>query len=377
MPQGIAVRVRSRAFPTGHSSSGVEHPIRNRAVVSSILTCGSLTRIEKTARPSVVFFHCKSRDRSRCLEICNNDELVPHHLDLASMRLNPPAFLAAFLIVLQSGCGGEATAHSSVKRPRDALNYSGTDARGIPHYLSRPLSDDGRRVLRQAFGVVSPSHLYLSDSSPNGLLKYDPETKTCPICYVNSYRIGFVSIRKPGETWDELQRRVGNLRRSSFPPSSLVTSSSVSAMDPDVQEEVRQMLDAGRSAGFRLRVVSTYRSPEMEALVMANGRGRTHTLTSLHSYGRAIDVSVGDGNLNNPSTRRSWIAFRQWVTRFRGNDFRVLGTPDRSWDWAHVELPNERIGFRSVDHAISAGRVCLARPSANDCEFLPHLPQAR
>ena len=26
---------------TCHSSSGVEHPIRNRAVVSSILTCGS------------------------------------------------------------------------------------------------------------------------------------------------------------------------------------------------------------------------------------------------------------------------------------------------------------------------------------------------
>ena len=137
------------------------------------------------------------------------------------------------------------------------------------------------------------------------------------------------------------------------------------------------MLDAGRSAGFRLRVVSTYRSPELEALVMANGRGRTHTLTSLHSYGRAIDVSVGDGNLNNASTRRSWIAFRQWVTRFRGNDFRVLGTPDRSWDWAHVELPNAGIGFRSVDEAISAGRACLARPSANDCEFLPHLPQAR
>ena len=28
---------------TCHSSSGVEHPIRNRAVVSSILTCGSDT----------------------------------------------------------------------------------------------------------------------------------------------------------------------------------------------------------------------------------------------------------------------------------------------------------------------------------------------
>jgi hypothetical protein len=165
------------------------------------------------------------------------------------------------------------------------------------------------------------------------------------------------------------------LDRSSFRPSSLVTSSSVSTIDPDVQDEVRQMLDAARGAGFRLRVVSTYRSPEQEAILMAEGRGRTHTLTSLHSYGRAIDVSIGDGNLNNPSTRRSWIAFRQWVTGFRGNDFLVLGTPDRSWDWAHVEVANARIGFRTVDDAINAGRACLARSSATACEFLPHLPQ--
>jgi len=331
--------------------------------------------MKKTARWSAVFF-CNSPDRNWVPRTCNSDALDPHHFDLSSMRLNPQAFLTALLILLQSGCGGEAAAHSGVKQSQaNALTYSGTDARGIPHYLSRPLSDDGRRVLRQAFGVVSPSHLYLSDSSPSGLLKYDPEKKACLTCYVNSYRIGFVSIRKPGESWDELQARVDDLRRSSFPPSSLVTSSSVSAMDPDVRDEVRQMLDAARGAGFRLRVVSTYRSPEQEALVMANGRGRTHTLTSLHSYGRAIDVSVGDGNLNNPSTRRSWIAFRRWVTGFRGNDFRVLGTPDRSWDWAHVEMPNARIGFRSVEDAIDAGRVCLARSSASACQFLPHLPQ--
>jgi len=223
--------------------------------------------------------------------------------------------------------------------------------------------------------ISEDAHHRLWLGTSNGLCEYDPEKKACLTCYVNSYRIGFVSIRKPGESWDELQARVDDLRRSSFPPSSLVTSSSVSAMDPDVRDEVRQMLDAARGAGFRLRVVSTYRSPEQEALVMANGRGRTHTLTSLHSYGRAIDVSVGDGNLNNPSTRRSWIAFRRWVTGFRGNDFRVLGTPDRSWDWAHVEMPNARIGFRSVEDAIDAGRVCLARSSASACEFLPHLPQ--
>jgi hypothetical protein len=232
-------------------------------------------------------------------------------------------------------------------------------------------------VLRDAFGVVSPSHLYISDSTPDGLLKYDPEPKHCSTCYVNSYRIGFVSIRKPGESWDDLERRVSALRGSSFSPSLLVTSSSVTAMDPEVQDEVRQMLDAARRAGFHPRVISTYRSPEQEAMLMARGGGRTHTLTSLHSYGRAIDISIGDGNLTNASTRRSWIAFRQWVTRFHGNDFRILGQPDRSWDWPHVELPSDRIGFRSVDDAIASGRGCLARAASRACEFLPHLPPAR
>jgi len=320
--------------------------------------------------------------------------LVPIHP--AFMRPKPSAFIAVLFIAFQGGCGGEATAHSVKPRGAaahavpgdsiparagsraDALSYSGTDAHGIPHYLTRTLSEEARHVLRLAYGVVSPSHLYISDSTPDGLLKYDPEPKPCSTCYVNSYRIGFVSIRKPGESWDDLQRRVRTPHRSSFSPSSrLVLSSSVGAMDPDIQDEVRQMLDAARRAGFPIRVVSTYRSPEQEALLMAKGGGRTHTLTSLHSYGRALDVSIGDGNVNNSSTRRSWIAYRRWVTGFQGDDFRILGTPDHSWDWAHVELPSDRIGFRSVDEAITSGRACLSRPSARACEFLPHLPQVR
>lgn len=308
------------------------------------------------------------------------------------MRLNSSALIPVLLIALRGGCGGEATGHpaKSAKAvgqatPANSLaaapgllaepaSYSGTDAHGIPHYLTRRLSGEAQNVLRQAYGVISPSNLYISDSTRDGLLKYDPERKRCSTCYVNSYGIGFVSIRKPGESWDELERRVRTLHRSSFPPSSLVSSISVSTMDPDVQDEVRQMLDGARHAGFQLRVVSTYRSSQQETVLMTEGGGRTHTLTSLHSYGRAIDVSVGDGNLNNSSTRRSWIAFRRWVTGFRGNDFRILGAADRSWDWPHLEVPSDRIGFRSVEEAIAAGRVCLAHSSARACEFLPHLP---
>lgn len=301
--------------------------------------------------------------------------------------------IALVLVALQSGCGKRATAcgakstaglASATDRrssfttsdARSASAYSGTDERGVPHYFTGRLSDEARRLLRDAYGVISPSHLYISDSTKDGLLKYDTKAKSCRSCYVNSYRIGFISIRRKGESWDELERRTRTLTRSSFPATSLITSSSVSSMDPDVQGEVTQMLDAARRGGFDVHVVSTYRSPEQEALVMAQSRGRTHTLTSLHSYGRAIDVRIGDGNLSHSSTRRSWIAFRNWVTRFKGNDFRILGPPNRSWDWSHVELPNEKIGFGSIEAAITVGRVCLSDPSPRACEFPPHLPSS-
>lgn len=308
------------------------------------------------------------------------------------MRSKLSSIIALGVIVLQSGCGKSSTAEAARSRAAtmpsaedrsglaasnarsDALSYSGTDAHGVPRYFTGRLSAEERSLLRDAFGVVSASHLYISDSTNARLLKYDPKPKQCANCYVNSYRIGFVSIRRKGESWDNLERRTRTLIRSSFPASSLVTSNSVSTMDPDVQNEVRQMLDAARRAGFDLHVVTTYRSPEQEALMMSKGPGRTHTLTSLHSYGRAIDVKIGDGNVHNRSTRQRWIAFRVWVTRFRGHDFRIIGAPDHTWDWPHVELPSERIGFGSVDAAIAAGRKCAPNPSLRACEFVPHLP---
>ena len=311
-----------------------------------------------------------------------------------SSRVMRPNQLTRFVLLsmfLQIGCGKDSIAHAANRTAGTArleqdpssaaagytapATYSGTDPRRIPHYFAGNLSPEARGVLRRAFGVVVPSHLYISDSTRGGLLKYDPELKRCSSCYVNSYRIGFISVRRPGESWEDLQRRMPSLIRNSFPSSSLITSSSVGSMDPDVQSEVTQMLDAARRAGFRIHVVSTYRSPEQEALLMHDGGGRTHTLTSLHSYGRAIDVRIDDGKLGNPSTRRDWIAFRRWVTRYRGNDFRVLGDPDQSWDWPHVELPSDRIGFRSIAGAVDAGRKCLSTESPHACEFQPNLPR--
>ena len=310
------------------------------------------------------------------------------------MFLNRLILAVLLSVVFQLGCGKDSSARAASRSggPAGAANgrsfsgqsnamnslaYSGTDDRGIPRYFRGDLTPEARELLRRAFGVVAPSHLYVSDSTRDGLLKYDPELKPCSTCYVNSYRIGFISIRRPGESWEDLQRRLQTLGRNSFPRSSLVTSTSVSMMDPDVQSEVSQMLDAARHAGFAAQVVSTYRSPQQEALLMREGGGRTHTLTSLHSYGRAMDVRIDDGNLNRPSTRRDWIAFRRWVTRFRGEDFRILGTPDKSWDWPHVELPSSRIGFRSVEAAVNAARRCLASGSPQACEFQPSLPRGQ
>jgi hypothetical protein len=269
--------------------------------------------------------------------------------------------------------GGQSS--SAITHGIPPARYSGSDDRGVPHYFDGALSPDAIGVLRRAFGVVATSHLYISDSSRAGLLKYDPQAKTCATCYVNSYRIGFISIRRPGESWEDLERRLRTMSRSSFVKSSLVTSASVSAMDPAIQGEVAQMLDAAHQVGFRTHIMSTYRSPEQEALLMREGGGRTHTLTSLHSYGRAIDVQIDDGRLGNPSTRRHWIAFRQWVTRFHGNVFHVLGAADKTWDWPHVELPSDKIGFRSIDAAVAEGRKCLSDVRRRACEFLPNLPQ--
>jgi hypothetical protein len=114
-----------------------------------------------------------------------------------------------------------------------------------------------------------------------------------------------------------------------------------------------------------------------EALLMALGGGRTHTLTSMHSYGRALDVVVDDGVLAHARTRADWIAFRRWVPRYAvapGRSFRILGTPERTWDWPHVELPSDSIGFGTIEEALDRARRCLARPPEVPCNFAAHLP---
>ena len=252
--------------------------------------------------------------------------------------------------------------------------YTGHGPEGIPHYANREFSVAERALLRRVYGVENPNRLYVSDSSEDGLLKYDTEAKRCATCYVNSYRIGLVSVRRPGESWEQLERRTHSMRARDFPTAARITSSSTADLDPAIRADVEQMLADAQRAGFVLHVKETYRSPEREAYLMAVSRGHTHTLTSLHSYGRAIDVVIGDGNLRRAATRARWIAFRKWVTTYKADEFRILGAPDRTWDWAHVEVPSPTIGFRTIEDAITRAQACSAstdRPVS--CDFTPHL----
>lgn len=249
--------------------------------------------------------------------------------------------------------------------------YTGTDTRGIPHYARRAFTDGERRLLRDTYGVEDPSRLYVSDSSEDGLLKYDTRVKRCRTCYVNSYRVGFISVRRRGESWEAAERRVRAMRPRDFTPAARASSSrSIADLDPEIRDDVERMLADARRAGFVLRVVATYRSPEHEAYLMAVGGGRTYTLTSLHSYGRAIDVVVGDGKLGRRATRAQWIAFRRWVTAYRRDDFRILGTPERTWDWRHVEMPTASVGFRTIEAALARASAC----AGTACDFAPRLP---
>lgn len=259
----------------------------------------------------------------------------------------------------------------------DAASYEGVDRLGIPNYaLSRPFTPEERTILRRAYGIEDPHRLYVSDSTAEGLLKYDTKWKRCLTCYVNSYRVGFVSVRLPGESWEEAETRVRHSPRA-YAPGSRVLVASLDDLDPEVIPIARAMLASARRAGFRYRITATYRSPLREAYLMAKKPGLTHTLTSNHSYGRALDIVIDDGNLRRRATSRDWIAFRNWVIRYRTGtalSFRILGTPAHTWDWPHVELPSPDIGFKTIEDAVARGRACLAPRATIPCNFPPHLP---
>jgi hypothetical protein len=233
--------------------------------------------------------------------------------------------------------------------------YAGRDDEGVPRYIQRDFSAEERRLLRAHFGIEEPGRLYLSDTSSDAYLNYDTERDPGAGKLVRSYRVGAPSVRHPGETWEELERRLATLRPDDFPASARLADTALSSLEPEIRQAFERMIADALKAGHKVRIVETLRSPERQAYLMAAGGGVTFTATSKHSSGRAVDMAVGDGNLKNRKTRTRWIAFRRWVTTYEGGRFQLIGAPEKSWDWPHVELAGP-LGYRSIEALLLAAR---------------------
>ena len=225
--------------------------------------------------------------------------------------------------------------------------YAGRDGDGIPRYIQRPFSDEERRLLREHFGIEEPSRLYLSDTTTEAYLNYDTERDPGAGRLVRSYRVGAPSVRFPGETWEQLERRLATMRPADFPDSATVADTALASLDPDARPEFERMLATARRAGHQVKVAETHRTPERQAYLLVRGGGL-----------------VGDGNLKHKRTRAKWIAFRRWVTSYEEGRFRLIGLPETSWDWPHVELPGP-MGYRSIEALLLAAQTAdIAADSA-------------
>ncbi|MBA3554575.1 MAG: hypothetical protein H0W29_07455, partial [Gemmatimonadales bacterium] len=110
--------------------------------------------------------------------------------------------------------------------------YAGRDPDGVPYYVERPFSLEERRLLREHFGIEEPGRLYLSDSGPGAYLMYDTERDPGSGRLVRTYRVGAASIRRPGETWEQLERRLRTMRPGDFPAAVRKPNASLASLDP-------------------------------------------------------------------------------------------------------------------------------------------------
>ncbi|HEY7614120.1 MAG TPA: hypothetical protein VH764_14045 [Gemmatimonadales bacterium] len=250
----------------------------------------------------------------------------------------------------------EAAVRAVTTRVYPVAAYAGRDEEGVPRYIQRPFSDQERRLLRAHFGIEEPGRLYLSDTTAEAYLNYDTERDPGAGKLVRSYRVGAASVRLPGETWEELERRLASMRPEHFPDSAAIADTALASLDPEARPHFERMLAAARRAGHRVKVVETHRTPERQAYLLVAGGGLTFTATSKHCSGHALDVSVGDGNLKHRRTRAQWMAFRRWVTRYEGGRFRLIGLPEKSWDWPHIELPGAS-GYHSIEALLLAAQT--------------------
>jgi hypothetical protein len=292
--------------------------------------------------------------------------------DAASAVPQMATSIAASLAVTQPGTSepvttaalGEVRPAPAAAYPREL--YAGRDEEGVPRYIQRAFSDDERRLLREQFGIEEPARLYLSDTLPGASLTYDSDWDQGERHLVSSYRVGAPSVRQPGESWEAMERRLAATSPASFPAATHHADRSLASLDSTVRPAFERLLASARRAGFRVRVTETRRSAERQAYLLTLDGHLTHTATSRHADGFAVDVVVDGGDLRNPVTREHWIAFRRWVLAAWSGEFRLIGAADRSWDWPHIEYVDGPPAFRSVEELLAIARWC-ADTGAAEC----------
>lgn len=244
---------------------------------------------------------------------------------------------------------------------------AGRDEHGVPRYSTRAFTAEEAARLRDVFGVDDPRNLYLTDAPPLGVLTYDLTRDRGWNNEVYSFHLGFVSLRRPGETWSAFKIR--NRQRRDFPLSVRSADTSLADLDPSVVPLFEGLIAAARARGFDLRVIDGYRTPLREAYLMSLADGHTYTATSFHSYGRAVDFAIANCSPSTTAGRRKYIAFRRFVLAYGAGRLALIGTPDRTWDWNHVEAPAAWLGYHSIEQALDAARACTSQRTVSPCRF--------
>ena len=260
--------------------------------------------------------------------------------------------------------------------------FDPTDGSGKIRWLGRDaahaLSADDRTLLRDVFGIDDVRRLYVPTASGD-VLRYAAHAPGCSdelrvgalrgACRAVSVRVGLDAPRAPDETWDAYTARVTRGGTHAWSSTGRVFYTNLAALGPDARPAFERLLADAREAGFPVHVRETYRTPERQAAILARNDGRTTTATSAHSFGRAVDVSIGDGRIGRRSTHRTWVAFRRWVLGQQNGAFRLIGTPESTWDWPHIEYvgplgtPMPVLGYRSLDALVAAARACHTETS--------------
>jgi hypothetical protein len=197
----------------------------------------------------------------------------------------------------------------------DHRHYAGYDGRGAPRYVRRRFTDYERQLLRWAYGIEDPNRLWLPDSTPHAILRYDTRLVDGVVLVA---RVGYPSARRPGETWDAFADRLASGRREEFRRGASVTYSSLDYARPRRALGIRAPARRRRAPGLPRARARDAAHARAAGLPLLGGR-------RAHVHG---DVGAHGGARDRPRGRRRRPAQP-------GDGERVGGVPPLGADAAH------------------------------------------